>query len=87
MAVCVCVTTSVLQSGTAARAGVPQLRGQQQVSHLSNARVNAANACKRSRAGVRERGLEGWMIEQRRRRGVKHRGVELSQFSELQFDG
>ncbi len=29
----------------------------------------------------------GWMIEQRKRRGVKHRGDELSQFRERQFDG
>lgn len=64
MAVCVCFYECPT-AGTAARAGVPQLRGQQQVSCRSSLRVNAANTCKRSRAGVRERGLREWMIEKR----------------------
>lgn len=34
-----------------------------------------------------EKRVGGWMIEQRKRREVKHRGDELSQFRERQFDG
>jgi len=43
------------------------------------------------RAGVRRRSgemvKEGWMIEQRESRGVKHQGDKLSHFREPQFDG
>lgn len=61
MAVCVCVC-KCQTVGTAARTVVPQLRGQRQVSHLSNLRVNAANTRKRSSTGVR--GRDGEMVKE-----------------------
>ena len=62
-------TWQFVEVGTAASAGVPQLRGQRQVSHLSNLMLNAKKHRKtiqhRCKWEKMERVDRGRMIEQR----------------------
>lgn len=82
MAVCVCFYER-LTVKTAASSVVPLLGGR-----VSHQRLNSAKHMQTIQGRCEgEKQVGGWMIEQRRRRGVKHQVDKLSQFRERQFDG